>query len=94
MKQGVPVNFSYICQVTQELFGSWISDNERLYVFGAEGASNSAFHLDAPDRDCCEAFSSLWFRLRTVRCLPRIELPQCAREKPWKKEAGASVIIS
>ena len=30
MKQGVPVNFSYICRVTQELFGSWISDNERL----------------------------------------------------------------
>ena len=30
MKQGVPVIFSYICRVTQELLGSWISDNERL----------------------------------------------------------------
>ena len=30
MKQGVPVNFSYICRVSQELFGRWISDNERL----------------------------------------------------------------
>ena len=30
MKQGVPVNVSYICRVTQKLFGSWISDNERL----------------------------------------------------------------
>ena len=50
MKQGVPKNFSYICRVTQELFGSWISDNERLQVFRAEGASNSAFHLDPPDQ--------------------------------------------
>ena len=30
MKQGVPVNLSYICRVTHELFASWISDNERL----------------------------------------------------------------
>ena len=30
MKQGVPLNFSYICRVTQALLGSWISDNERL----------------------------------------------------------------
>ena len=30
IKQGVPVNFSYICRVTQELFGSWICENERL----------------------------------------------------------------
>ena len=30
VKQGVPANFSYICWVTQELFGSWISDNEML----------------------------------------------------------------
>ena len=50
MKQGVPKNFSYICRVTQKLLGSWISDNERLQVFGAEGASNSAFHLDSPDQ--------------------------------------------
>ena len=50
MKQGVPKNFSYICRVTQELFGSWISDYERLQVFRAEGASNSAFHLDPPDQ--------------------------------------------
>ena len=50
MKQGVPKNSSYICRVTQELFGSWISDNERLQVFRAEGASNSAFHLDPPDQ--------------------------------------------
>ena len=33
MKQGVPKSFSYICRVTQELFGSWISDYERLQVF-------------------------------------------------------------
>ena len=50
IKQGVPKKFSYICRVTQELFGSWISDNERLQVFRAEGASNSAFHLDPPDQ--------------------------------------------
>ena len=50
MKQGVPKKFSYICRVTQELFGSWIPDNERLQVFRAEGASNSAFHLDPPDQ--------------------------------------------
>ena len=30
MKQGVPKNFSYIRRVTQELFGGWISDYERL----------------------------------------------------------------
>ena len=50
MKQGVPKNFSYICRVTQELFSSWISDTERLRIFRAEGASNSAFHLDPPDQ--------------------------------------------
>ena len=50
MKQGVPKKFSYICRVTQELFGSWISDYERLQVLRAEGASNSAFHLDPRTR--------------------------------------------
>ena len=50
VNQGVPKNFSYICRVTQALFGSWISDNERLQVCRAEGASNSAFHLDPPDQ--------------------------------------------
>ena len=50
MKQGVPRNFSYICRVTQELFGSWISDNEGLQVFRAEGASNCVSHLDTPDQ--------------------------------------------
>ena len=50
MKQGVPKNFSYICRFTQDLFGSWISGYERLQVFRAEGASNSAFHLDPPDQ--------------------------------------------
>ena len=50
MTQGVPKHFCYICRVTRELFGSWISDNEGLQVFRAEGASNSAFHLDPPDQ--------------------------------------------
>ena len=50
MKQGVPKNFSYIRWVTQELFGGWISDYERLQVFRAEGASNSGFHLDPSDQ--------------------------------------------
>ena len=50
MKQGVPENFSYICRVTQDLFGSSISDYERLQVFRAEGASNSAFHLAPPEQ--------------------------------------------
>ena len=50
MKQGVPKKFSYIHRVTQELFGGWISNYERLQVFRAEGASNSAFHLDPPDQ--------------------------------------------
>ena len=30
IKRGVSVDFSYISQDTQELFGSWIFDNERL----------------------------------------------------------------
>ena len=50
MAQGVPKNFSYICWVTQELFGNWISDYERLQVFRSEGVGNSAFDLDPPDQ--------------------------------------------
>ena len=50
MKKAVPKNFSYICRGTQEFFGSWISASETLQVFRAEGASNSAFHLEPPDQ--------------------------------------------
>ena len=47
MKQGVPKNLCYISLVTQELFGSLVSDNERFQVFRAQGAGESAFHLDS-----------------------------------------------